>query len=315
MPNEASRNFPIFPAELEREIFELAALFRPTTIPDLMLVASYVKNWVEPFLYRTIVFEHPIDGYPAFDPYILIRAIQSKPAAFFRNYVRHLNLRDSSYPMTREEAHFIISACTGVENLIVTDSDASILSEDFLRNLRPLKRLSIGLQRLFHPSVAFFRPHLGPAPIDFNHRVFSQLTHLEISDLLNFDTTQWVELAILPALTHLSFHHGTIVPLFKLLLDTPTTSLEVLVLLTPSAPTWETQGGLRDTPLVQDARFVAMSCLDRHRDWQMGAHSGDDYWSRAEEFVAQRRAGRVDRGSSSFPSNVRNLEPPFRVVH
>ncbi|KAJ7131272.1 hypothetical protein C8R44DRAFT_871785 [Mycena epipterygia] len=37
--------------ELERKIFELAALSRPKAIPTLMRVAWRVKLWVEPLLY------------------------------------------------------------------------------------------------------------------------------------------------------------------------------------------------------------------------------------------------------------------------
>jgi hypothetical protein len=36
---------PTLPRELEREIFELCDLSRPTFIPKLMLVAQRVKEW------------------------------------------------------------------------------------------------------------------------------------------------------------------------------------------------------------------------------------------------------------------------------
>lgn len=39
------------PVELEREIFELAALSRPVTIPKLMLVSWYVNKWYFLWLY------------------------------------------------------------------------------------------------------------------------------------------------------------------------------------------------------------------------------------------------------------------------
>ncbi|KAJ7110775.1 hypothetical protein C8R43DRAFT_161205 [Mycena crocata] len=37
-----------------REIFEAAACSRPASVPKFMLVASHVKLWVEPLLYRTM---------------------------------------------------------------------------------------------------------------------------------------------------------------------------------------------------------------------------------------------------------------------
>jgi hypothetical protein len=36
---------PILPPELEREIFEICAISRPASIPNLMLVAQRVKEW------------------------------------------------------------------------------------------------------------------------------------------------------------------------------------------------------------------------------------------------------------------------------
>ncbi|KAJ7121829.1 hypothetical protein C8R43DRAFT_1136349 [Mycena crocata] len=56
---------PVLPVELEREIFEIAAHSRPRSVPTLVLVASRVKVWVEPFLYRTIfldAYTQPVEG-------------------------------------------------------------------------------------------------------------------------------------------------------------------------------------------------------------------------------------------------------------
>ncbi|KAF7317625.1 hypothetical protein MKEN_00849900 [Mycena kentingensis (nom. inval.)] len=45
---------PHLPRELERAIFELAALRRPRSIPVLMLVAWRVKEWLDPVLFRSL---------------------------------------------------------------------------------------------------------------------------------------------------------------------------------------------------------------------------------------------------------------------
>ncbi|KAJ7669851.1 hypothetical protein DFH06DRAFT_1320898 [Mycena polygramma] len=37
-----------------------------------------------------------------------------------------------------------------------------------------------------------------------------------------------------------------------------------------------------------------MQCEEYEKDWQMGAHTGADYWARAEAFVALRRSGEID---------------------
>ncbi|KAJ6574558.1 hypothetical protein B0H19DRAFT_1254249 [Mycena capillaripes] len=48
---------PPLPPELERKIFEICTYAQPVSIPNLMLVAARVKEWLEPLLYVTIVVE------------------------------------------------------------------------------------------------------------------------------------------------------------------------------------------------------------------------------------------------------------------
>jgi hypothetical protein len=45
MGTESSAADPRLPYELERVIFEIAAVSRPTSIPNLMLTAWRVKDW------------------------------------------------------------------------------------------------------------------------------------------------------------------------------------------------------------------------------------------------------------------------------
>ncbi|KAJ6512993.1 hypothetical protein C8R45DRAFT_331308 [Mycena sanguinolenta] len=263
------------PTELQMEIFELAALSYPVAIPNFMLVAWWVKKWVEPFLYRTIVFVDSIKHYPTFRPGVLLRAIRSKPASFFRESVRNLNL--TQYHISSEDARTIISACSGVVNLHIANQQ--MLSRSFLDVLPPVKRLYAALEMLFHPSA-----------VNFSHPSLSQLTHLEVADPLREATAdQWAGLAALPRLTHLSFTDcWAIFPVFRRVLDT-CKSLQILVLLTTSNPLQLGRRGGNEL-LFQDPRFVAMICLYHQWDWQMGVHSGQDYWARAEDFVAKRRA-------------------------
>ncbi|KAJ7616528.1 hypothetical protein FB45DRAFT_1063956 [Roridomyces roridus] len=58
-------------------------------------------------------------------------------------------------------------------------------------------------------------------------------------------------------------------------------------------------GGERMPPrvseeLARDPRFVWMMCAQFIQDWHMGALSGVDYWTRAEDFVTRRRAGLLE---------------------
>ncbi|KAJ7690262.1 hypothetical protein B0H17DRAFT_1065321 [Mycena rosella] len=94
---------PALPPELERQIFEICALFRPVWIPKLMLIAWRVKQWCSARDTELPVF--------TFD--ILLSVIQRKPDIFFRNTLRNLYLDDSSV----DNLPAILSACTGVENI------------------------------------------------------------------------------------------------------------------------------------------------------------------------------------------------------
>ncbi|KAJ6534252.1 hypothetical protein B0H19DRAFT_1185616 [Mycena capillaripes] len=75
---------PRLPPELECRIFEAVALAHPTKIPQLMLVAWRVKEWVEPLLYHVIfltdvsrVTYWQSQGFPIVPPDILLAAIAS----------------------------------------------------------------------------------------------------------------------------------------------------------------------------------------------------------------------------------------------
>ncbi|KAJ6488429.1 hypothetical protein DFH09DRAFT_1105588 [Mycena vulgaris] len=46
---------------------------------------------------------------------------------------------------------------------------------------------------------------------------------------------------------------------------------------------------------AEDPRFVAAVRTDFRKDWQLGALSRGDFWLRAEEFVALKRAGKLGR--------------------
>ncbi|KAJ6553828.1 hypothetical protein DFH09DRAFT_1318838 [Mycena vulgaris] len=106
---------PQFPLDLERYIFELSALSRPVSVPNLVRVAWRVKQWVEPLLYRTLFFGrfNPIDGLPFCNAQICARIASAKSASFLRDSVRNIFLVDIS----QEDMDTIISTCPAVENL------------------------------------------------------------------------------------------------------------------------------------------------------------------------------------------------------
>ncbi|KAJ7832485.1 hypothetical protein B0H13DRAFT_2370920 [Mycena leptocephala] len=73
--------FPSLRLDLERQIFETAALSRPVSIPNMMRVAWRVK--VEPLLYRTLCFSADnIDGIPRCTLDTFFDIVHRKPAPF-----------------------------------------------------------------------------------------------------------------------------------------------------------------------------------------------------------------------------------------
>ncbi|KAJ6518246.1 hypothetical protein C8R47DRAFT_9392 [Mycena vitilis] len=71
---------PRLPLELERHIFELAALSRPVSIPTMMRVAWRVKTWIEPLLYRTLLIgADKLDGLPICPDEKFNQIVDTKP--------------------------------------------------------------------------------------------------------------------------------------------------------------------------------------------------------------------------------------------
>ncbi|KAJ7691867.1 hypothetical protein B0H14DRAFT_3906143, partial [Mycena olivaceomarginata] len=74
---------PAFPPELERELFETAALVHPATIPALLRVAKRVLLWIEPYLYRVIRMHRDNRAMVT----AVLEAMKSKTQEFFRQAV------------------------------------------------------------------------------------------------------------------------------------------------------------------------------------------------------------------------------------
>ncbi|KAF7334937.1 hypothetical protein MVEN_02243400 [Mycena venus] len=224
-----------------------------------MRVAWRVENWVEPFLYRTVVLRafllpgNHVEEHIAHSADTLFPILEAKPFA-----------RHSVNPWTELPHLFSI-----IQDL-------------------PLKHMYCAFEFLFG----------SPRAIDFTHPLFSQITHLEIFDhphTLDPSNSVWHNLATIPFLTHLAFEDPFFVYICLTLLST-CHSLRVLVVR--GGPQWNRLGNLSiaghrdEQQLAKDPRFVMMGW--GIRDWQLGAHGGTDYWSQAEDWVAKRRSGDID---------------------
>ncbi|KAJ7690196.1 hypothetical protein B0H17DRAFT_1201773 [Mycena rosella] len=266
------------PEDLELEIFETLAMAEPFRIPSLLLVAFRVKLWIEPLLYRTIaITADGLQRHSHWTPEVLISAIRSKPVSFIQKFVRIENLN-----------------IIGIQKVALHLQLISIL---------PLRRLAVSLGNL-----------LGDSPIDFSHPLFSQLTHLEVSDQggpsgSEDDMDVWAGLSKVPHLAHFGFASTRFLPICAQILRT-CRSLRVFLRCGGHSHGLET--ALR--ALKWDVRFVSMYQLEYTKDCQMGAHASEDSWSRCEDFIAKRRSGEIDRELFfllRFISNCTSSSPTF----
>ncbi|KAJ7768629.1 hypothetical protein DFH07DRAFT_300024 [Mycena maculata] len=295
---------PILPPELEREIFETVALAGTKSIPGLLRVARRVKLWIEPLLYHVVILRnhsrHKLhESYPGqklFDktghtllpPIALAGAIQRLPSesSFFHSHVRHLFIDCSAYKGSATldlRRTNMLDACSGATNVMLVDiCDPRPLLSGLSQ--MPLEHLQANLGSLFGNG-------LHPGPVDFTHPLFRSITHLAIFDNLDKAVTDWTGLALLPHLTHLSFHEDDPNPLFPAVLGA-CMRLRVLVILLGPYAGYDLSDDGAFAPLLRDERVVVVydhKTYDGENDWHLGARGSDDYWRRAEKMVGERR--------------------------
>jgi hypothetical protein len=173
----------------------------------------------------------------------------------------------------------LLAVCTGLGNLSIDLPD--------LKKLPPLIAPLL-LKRLHAPLNPLFR-EFPP-----NHQFFALITHLGLTwaDRLRLEDPEYTRrLALMPQLTHLSFDSGAGIPIYLRLPET-CRLLTVLVVFAIGASAEPDEHHL--SALSRDPRFVMMGRMYSLKDWQMGAHAGIDYWTRAEDFISKQRSGEID---------------------
>ncbi|KAJ7461161.1 hypothetical protein FB451DRAFT_1562981 [Mycena latifolia] len=157
-----------------------------------MLVAWRVKEWSTRCSFAPSQYPmagarpHPgaMNEYASFTSKRLLAAIQTKPAAFFRDSVLNLYLHHAL-----PDALPAILVCAGVENLWIAGMPGNLVSSF---PSMPLKHL--------HTTLG---PFLRTFPPD--HSLFAHITHLELFDYAD-DTTVWSGLSLIPRLIHLALN-------------------------------------------------------------------------------------------------------------
>lgn len=238
---------------------------------------------VQPLLYQTLFFgsSYRLKGHlaPRAETFASLIQSSTKPPSFFHQTVRNMFISDyDSLPA----ADLILSTCSGVENLSI----AGIRQRTALPALSglALKRLYCNLDDLFGSQEK----------IDFTHGLFVRLTHLDLFYLGTILPSTLSGLALIPHLSHLSFQDDDYRshPSAPLTLLQTCSALRVLVSLISRKGDHER---VDDTNILAYPRFVRMARPHYAADWQIGVHTGDDYWVRAEVFIARRISGDIDR--------------------
>ncbi|KAJ7651323.1 hypothetical protein FB45DRAFT_997916 [Roridomyces roridus] len=262
---------PRLPLELERAILELVALSHPVSIPHLLAVASRVKTWIHPLLYRTVVVscdpsDSPVDGLRSYTPKVFSQIAELQGTSL--DSVRNLMLVDAD----DDQIAKILSACPKIQNLYIdlpvdrAPSDASLAALDAL----PLRHLYCD-NRYVLRTDSLSQPFL------------ENISHLELFEEVP-RVEHWSKLAQLPRLTHLcTGDYHTDFCAFAL---EKCKSLHVLVVTMSPLSHWDYLA------VAKDSRFVMMNLSSGFMDdWQRGVLHGQDYWARAEDFIAKRVAG------------------------
>ncbi|KAJ7131421.1 hypothetical protein C8R44DRAFT_978275 [Mycena epipterygia] len=276
-------SLPFFPSEIEREIFETAAELYPDTIPSFLLVSHRVNEWIERIKYNTVT-DSGSGG--SCRLVALQRTVQSglKPPFFFHERVRHLFVPQWHGPALNEDnLPEIPSACSGIRSLTVLSDSTGPSLLPSLGAIKP-RRLCLGLESIFTTTEL----------IDLSHSMFTSVTHLDLFDIIRNTNLQspWLNLALLPALTHLSSLEFKD-PFMGTELLSNCKKLEVLICMSSYGYAYDIP------PSIDDVRFVCMVVTDDdyQEDWIIGTKGGMDFWARADAFVAKRRRGEIKADS------------------
>ncbi|KAF7341891.1 hypothetical protein MSAN_02044700 [Mycena sanguinolenta] len=282
---------PHLPPELECRIFEIAALARPTRIPNLMLVARRVKYWVEPLLYRVLFlaseprnYTRQSYGFPIITPNTLLQVIAEKPPHFLQNGVKRILVTGL---VRSRQMEIILAACSHAFDYCYCPRRERCT--EALAQLHHLRRFTIPLHGFLHCCS-----------IDSTHPVLANITHLDLrtdstdSEIPIFATYSW--LSLVRSLTHLAINFARKAATFQTAPLCAHPRLECIIFLIdgilPPA-LWR----LGDSnPIIHDDRFVLMvRNIHSYLNWLHHTDMGKDFWALADAFIAARREGKVDQ--------------------
>ncbi|KAF8155954.1 hypothetical protein B0H34DRAFT_515389 [Crassisporium funariophilum] len=275
------------PAELEREIFEIAASANPSCVVELVRVARRVQEWVGPELYRVLrcgqkrvvppIYSSVSDsGSP--------RLLDIPYLKSFGHHVQHILLQQCLASDVQE----ILKYCPNVHNLVLWGVHDSCLPLLPVLDALSIRRLSFDTQ-LFFPSYY--------DPIPFVRPLFTNVTHLEMINA-PFAWERWHNLALMPRLSHLALSADLSDELLKIILE-DCKMLELLIVFF-GHPTFLDEAM---ATMPEDHRIVMVSSVRNRLDhWELGARGGDDFWIIAAKLAAKAIRRTVWREFISTPA-------------
>ncbi|KAF7378323.1 hypothetical protein MSAN_00258300 [Mycena sanguinolenta] len=269
-----------FPVEIEREIFEIAAIHHPECIPTFLQVCRRVHTWLEPILYRVLVIR------TAWEHQHVPPAIRSKTLAFLQNSVQHvlLNLFWSNEMPSQEMDTYktLFENCPGIK-------DVSL-------HMNPGPGLIFSLNKLRPQKLALPVPPISCTwgLASFTHPFFSSVTHLRLTQLCAYrsfeDENDLSRVTSLPALTHLALSPSIAKDILSRVVAAECPRLVIIVVV---AFIREFAVSFVDKLTTIDPRVLVMAMESHESDWRRGAWRGDDCWVRAAAFLEKRRAGQA----------------------
>ncbi|KAJ7660174.1 hypothetical protein DFH06DRAFT_391574 [Mycena polygramma] len=280
------------PSELEREIFEIAAVQNPKSIPTFLRVCRRVRAWLEPFLYQVLMILHW--NAP------LLFAVESKAGAWLRAAVRHAFFHiKSEYEATKVKN--LLTACSDISNLtLIERSDPDDELIDILDKMR-LQKLDL--------TLTSSAPDWGL--VTLGRPMFLSVTHLAMFKEPRFAGQQeqwlnWAPLASLPALTYLSLSEYLSL---HLLSQTLSQCPRLVLAITTFCGEYERNHAISFARgiTISDPRVVVMLVADYIKDWERGAWGAPDYWARAQTFAAQKRPKGEIEGVRYFLDEIKAI--------
>ncbi|KAF7331225.1 Zn(2)-C6 fungal-type domain-containing protein [Mycena sanguinolenta] len=245
---------PVFPLELEREIFEIAALSDSSTLPSLLRVARRVLEWIEPLLYRVVVLDGSARAQACH------RVLELKPTVLAIG-VQHLFLNGSP-KWEEEDVHSLLRLCAPqLLSLAVVAPLQQPALIPILLHMVQLRRWVGSLKSLFGSYSA----------IDLSLPCFRTVTHMDIFDDITDDSegVLCAALTALPCLTHLCLNGDTLDLVPRLLVQCA--QIQVVVSMHIGI---NRARDIAANPPTADTRFVVSRT--------------------AEEFIAGKRRGEIE---------------------